>query len=92
MNNENSNCCDTDNSGCDTKESDCCSTDANSTNSNTKKKVGLTVLLIAVVFAVLSAFNTGNSSEVSSCSPGQESCATSCETGGDTKTSCCSIK
>lgn len=91
MDNENSNCCDTDNSGCDTKESDCCSTDVSSSNSNTKKKVGLTVLLIAVVFAVLSAFNTGNSSESPSCSSGQESCATSCETGEE-KTSCCSIK
>ena len=87
MNTKNSNCCDTDNSECNTQETNCCTTEKKSTSSN-KKKAGLGILLLAITFAVVSAFTTGNSDKKASCDTGT-SCETSCETGTKTE-SCCS--
>jgi len=90
MNEKKSNCCDPDNSGCDTKESNCCGTSLNSLNSSVKKKIGLGVLLIAITFAMISAFRTNQSTEKSSCNT-NTSCSTTCEKGSQ-EVSCCSKK
>lgn len=84
---EKTNCCNTDNSDCSTQEVNCCSIEKKP--SNNKKKIGLGVLGLAIVFALVSAFTTGNPSEKSNCGPGETSCDTSCETVS-TEGSCCS--
>jgi len=89
MSNQKSNCCDTENSDCNTQETNCCSTEKTSISS-IKKKVGLGILLLAITFAVISAFSPDNSTESPSCGS-EESCETSCETSSE-KTSCCSKK
>ena len=88
MKNEKVNCCDTDNSNCNTQETNCCSTEQKSTGSN-KKKVGLGVLLIAIIFAGASAFTMDSSTEKANCAAEKEGCETSCEVGSE-ETSCCS--
>jgi hypothetical protein len=87
MNTENSNCCDTDNSDCNTQETNCCTTEKK-TSSN-KKKAGLGILLLAITFALVSAFTAGDSKEKASCSTGEASCEASCKTVS-TEISCCS--
>lgn len=91
MSEKKSNCCDTDNSDCNTVETNCCETSQNPINSSNKKKIGIGVLLIAITFAVISAFSTDQSSEKSSCSSSETSCSTPCDTG-DKEVSCCSKK
>jgi len=89
MSKENLSCCNADNSDCNTQKTNCCSTEQKPFGR--KKIVGLGILLIAITFAIVSAFTTSNTDEKASCGTGETSCETSCETGS-TETSCCSKK
>ena len=89
MSNKNLNCCNIDNSDCNTQETNCCT--AEKKTSSNKKKLGLAILLTAITFAVIFAFNSGQSTEKSSCSSEETGCSTSCDTAGE-EVSCCSKK
>ena len=90
MNNEKTNCCDTNNSDCNTQDTNCCSPEKVSVSS-IKKKAGLAVLLLAITFAIISAFSSSNATNKTNCSTGEKNCETSCETGS-AGSSCCSKK
>ena len=80
---------DTKNSACcDTQSEDCCTTGKKKNKRGFKKKIGLGILMLAFVFAMVSATNassdkvksTSCNSEETSCSSTQSGCGTSCGT------------
>lgn len=87
MNDKKLNCCGTDNSECNTQEANCCTTEKKSIGN--KKKAGLGILLIALIFAVASAFTTDDPNEKANCSTAETSCETSCDTESE-ESNCCS--
>lgn len=88
MSEKKSNCCATETSNCNTQETSCCSTEKKSIT-GTKKKIGLGILLLALIFALVSAFSKDSSSKIENCSTNETGCATSCETV-DLESNCCS--
>ncbi len=81
MDTKNSTCCDTQSEGC-------CTTEKKKNKKGFKKKIGFGILMLALVFAMVSATNassgkvksTSCNSEKMSCSSTQSSCGTTCGT------------
>ena len=92
MKDKKSSCCSIENSDCNSSSTDCCTTGEIPKNSNIKKKLGLGILLIAILFAITSAFNSNNLDHNTSCNASQGSCTSSCAKTSNGGQSCCTKK